>query len=703
MMRRRVLAYGMSGMMFFLQVAFAQPFRKDIYSIPMNAGLSPIEHPFSAGFYNPSHQFVDIDADGDPDLFLYDFNDGSFQMYHNVGAAQNPQFRWERPSFTLPPFMGWFRFADINGDSMYDLLTGGDNNSVAVYVNNGTPSLPQFSLLTTGLLDSTNNLVYSQNQCIPALADMDGDGDLDFLSLNPGIGTINYYQNIGSAAQFRLAFRTDRYQNIQICPGCSGPTNILHGQGTMYFADVDADLDYDMFYGDLFDEGIFFYRNVGTPTNAILDSVSGHFPAANPVITNGFNQPTLLDIDGDNDLDLFVSVLPSFQQVHAFWFYRNIGDSANYDFTLVTRDYLSTFDVGIQSTPTLIDIDDDGDLDLFVGDLFGHVGFVRNVGTTVAPSFSYSDSFFVGFSNHYGYAPAFADLDGDGDYDMFLGHFAGNIEFHRNVGTPVAPEFQREISLFDSLNVGNQSYAAPTFFDIDNDSDLDLFVGKQDGRIAFFRNSGTAQAWQFVLESTSFANVAVGFNSRPFFADADNDGDRDLLVGASDGKLFLYRNDGPPGSPVFVLATDSYAEIDIALELSPALADIDGDGDQDLMVGNLKGGVEFYRNDLVTSVKWNGEEVRPEQSRLFQNYPNPFNPVTVIHYELSKANHVALKIFDVLGREIAILVNEYKPPGTYTVTWDGSNGPGGKVGSGSYFCRMVTGSFVEVRQMLLLR
>jgi len=702
-MKGTVLAYIVTGFFLSVHASLAQPFRKEVYLLPISAGGVAIEHPFAGGLYNPAHQFVDIDDDDDLDLFLYDFNDGTTFMYRNIGTRQSPRFQWERPTFTLPSLMGWFRFADINGDSRYDLLTGGDNNSVAVYLNGGTPSLPQFSLLTTGLRDSTDNLVYSQIQCIPALADMDGDGDLDFLSLNPGIGTINYYQNIGSPTQFRLAFRTDRYQNIQICPGCNGPTNVNHGQGTMFFADVDADLDSDMFYGDLFDEGIFFYRNVGTPTNAILDSVSGHFPTANPVITNGFNQPTLVDIDGDNDLDLFVSVLPPFQQTHAFWFYRNVGDSANYDFTLITRDYLSTFDVGIQSTPALVDIDDDGDLDLFVGDLFGHVGFIRNVGTTIAPCFSYSDTFFVGFSNHYGYAPTFADLDGDGDYDMFLGHFDGNIEFHRNVGTPMVPVFQRQVSVFDSLNIGNQSYAAPAFFDIDNDGDLDLFVGKQDGRISFFRNNGTVQVWQFALESMSFANVAVGFNSRPIFADADNDGDRDLLVGASDGKLFQYRNDGPPGSPGFVLVTDAYAEIDVALEVSPAMADIDGDGDQDLMVGNLKGGVEFYRNDLVTSVESNREAVRPEQPRLFQNYPNPFNPVTVIHYELSNGNHLTLRILDVLGREIAMLVDEYKQPGTYTVSWDGTNGSGTRVGSGIYFCRMVTGSFVKVRRMILLK
>lgn len=702
-MKGRGATYVACAVFVFANAAFAQPFRKEVYSVPISAQGAPIDHPLSGGFYNPSHQFVNIDGDDDLDLFLYDFNDGSVQMYRNIGTRQAPQLRWERPLFTLPPLRGWFRFADVNGDAKVDLLTGGDENSVTVYVNTGTASSPQFTLLTAGLRDSANNLVYSQIQCIPALADMDGDGDLDFFSLNPGLGTINYYENIGNAGSLSLGFRTARWQNIQICPGCGSPTNVNHGQGTMFFADVDGDMDYDMFYGDLFDPGIFFYRNIGTPIGAVMDSVSGHFPAVDPILTNGFNQPTLVDIDGDNDLDLFVSVLPPFQQVHAFWFYRNVGSPTAYNFSLVSRDYLSTFDAGIQSTPTLTDIDADGDLDLFVGDLFGHVGFLRNDGSTLSPSFAYVDTFFVAFTAHLGYAPAFADIDGDADKDMFLGHFDGNVEFHRNTGSPSTPAFQRELSAFDSLNVGSQSFAAPAFFDIDGDGDLDLFIGKQDGRISFFRNNGTAQNWQFTLQTTSFANVAVGFNAHPAFADVDNDGDRDLIVGASDGRLALYRNDGPPGNPAFTLMTVAFAGIDTAAEASPALADIDNDGDQDLIVGNLKGGLEFYRNDLITSVEDERERILPDRAALLQNYPNPFNPSTIVSFRLSIVNWVTIKVYDILGREVATLVNEVKQPGIYTVTWDGTGTSGLRAGGGVYFCRMTAGAYEETRRMILIK
>ncbi|TAK56124.1 MAG: T9SS type A sorting domain-containing protein [Bacteroidetes bacterium] len=88
----------------------------------------------------------------------------------------------------------------------------------------------------------------------------------------------------------------------------------------------------------------------------------------------------------------------------------------------------------------------------------------------------------------------------------------------------------------------------------------------------------------------------------------------------------------------------------------------------------------------------------PNGYSLEQNYPNPFNPSTVIRYSLPVANHVLLKIYDILGREIATLVNETKPAGSYNVTWDASGLP-----SGIYFYRMQAGSFIQNKKLLLIK
>jgi hypothetical protein len=88
----------------------------------------------------------------------------------------------------------------------------------------------------------------------------------------------------------------------------------------------------------------------------------------------------------------------------------------------------------------------------------------------------------------------------------------------------------------------------------------------------------------------------------------------------------------------------------------------------------------------------------PSTTNLFQNYPNPFNPNTNIKYQIPSTNHVTLKVFDLLGREVATLVNDVKEPGTYTVRWDASG-----VASGVYFYRLKAGDFVETKRMLLMR
>jgi photosystem II stability/assembly factor-like uncharacterized protein len=96
--------------------------------------------------------------------------------------------------------------------------------------------------------------------------------------------------------------------------------------------------------------------------------------------------------------------------------------------------------------------------------------------------------------------------------------------------------------------------------------------------------------------------------------------------------------------------------------------------------------------------------VSPDNSNLIgpfllsQNYPNPFNPVTTISYTLPKASHVRLKIYNVLGEEVASLVDEFKQPGTFSADFDGAN-----FSSGMYFYRLTAGEFTEVKKMMLVK
>ena len=88
----------------------------------------------------------------------------------------------------------------------------------------------------------------------------------------------------------------------------------------------------------------------------------------------------------------------------------------------------------------------------------------------------------------------------------------------------------------------------------------------------------------------------------------------------------------------------------------------------------------------------------PAAFALLQNYPNPFNPTTVISYQIASAGKVSLKVYDLLGREVATLVNELKSAGSYTATFNAIN-----LASGVYFYRLQAGSFTQTKRLVLLK
>ena len=102
--------------------------------------------------------------------------------------------------------------------------------------------------------------------------------------------------------------------------------------------------------------------------------------------------------------------------------------------------------------------------------------------------------------------------------------------------------------------------------------------------------------------------------------------------------------------------------------------------------------------DIPVSVEDNQSDLLPASFELMQNYPNPFNPATFIEYQISSTNFVTIKVYDLIGREVAILVNEVKQPGSYQVSFGGEN-----LASGVYFYKMTAGDFSSVKKMNLLK
>ena len=103
----------------------------------------------------------------------------------------------------------------------------------------------------------------------------------------------------------------------------------------------------------------------------------------------------------------------------------------------------------------------------------------------------------------------------------------------------------------------------------------------------------------------------------------------------------------------------------------------------------------IMNNNSVTDAD---DDRLPSNFSLEQNYPNPFNPTTAISYQITAFSHVMLKVYDLLGREVATLVDEMKQPGRYEVKFNGSN-----ISSGTYFYRLQAGDFISTKKLVLMK
>lgn len=151
-------------------------------------------------------------------------------------------------------------------------------------------------------------------------------------------------------------------------------------------------------------------------------------------------------------------------------------------------------------------------------------------------------------------------------------------------------------------------------------------------------------------------------------------------------KFFSFKND----------EADNSSEADIVDNLYYKIVASDSSTSCNVAYSPSEGFYKIKINDgsVLTSV----EEEIANEFYLYQNYPNPFNPETSIEYQVSRYEMIMLKVYDVIGNEIASLVNEIKTPGKYKVKFDGSN-----LSSGVYLYRLQAGNYVQTRKLLLMK
>ena len=333
---------------------------------------------------------------------------------------------------------------------------------------------------------------------------------------------------------------------------------------------------------------------------------------------------------------------------------------------------------GYIALPTMVDLDNDGDLDVFAGASAAYGIdrlYFQNTGTATKPQFAAPLTNPFGLpAGGYSYTMAFADMDNDGDLDIFIGEYYGNIRYFQNTGSATAPQFATGVLNPFGLSAADQ-IALPTAADIDNDGDFDLLVGEYYGAVKYYQNTGTATVPAFASPvSNPFGLTSLYQFHIPHLVDLDDDGDMDLLSSEYDGAIKYFQNTGTASAPQFAAPVTNPFGLQPGYYLSFITSgDLDDDGDMDVLIGEYYGEMNYFKNTTINIGV--GEFAGVE----FKVYPNPTQDVfrveaaaeVITKIELMTLTGNVLAEFDYYQQ--AIDLTDY-PAGIYMIKVTAKNG-----------------------------
>jgi len=438
----------------------------------------------------------------------------------------------------------------------------------------------------------------------------------------------------------------------------------------------------DLVLGDGSNNNLCLLLNSGSTVNANspMASVDYAFPSnTTPVDLNTFPASFYLDVDFDGIRDLLVcpnAVNVSLNE-RSVYFYKNLGTDALPTFVYVTDNFLQAqmIDHGAGSIPVFFDYNEDGLEDLVVANYYRYkpvsdkestIALYLNTGTLSDPVFTFVDGDFLNLASgsfSLRSVPTFGDLDNDGDDDLFLGRMDGTLVYYENTSVGSGAIFSNPVSSYtdnNSVVISTSAYCHPQLFDLNNDGLLDLILGKKNGNVAYYQNIGTLTAPNFELMNDMLGGIDVSLTtpdgySAPHFFRSN--GETRCFLGSIDGRIYSYSGIDGNLSPgdTFVLLTNNLATIDVDTYSSCWVNDIDNDGNYNLFVGQDLGGLLHFEHDPNSPVSL--EEGFSNANIAV--YPNPTNNfITIATNEMQGKSYA---LFDLNGKElISDTLNESK-------------------------------------------
>lgn len=645
------------------------------HNIPVEINGTTLTRAWEGGLNSPQFQTMDLNGDGTEDLVLYHRMSREITTYLNIDG----DYIWsnEYAQFFPDDVVNLLILKDFDCDGRKDLFTT-TALGIKVYRNTSTANEISWEVASDFLTFDTGTNIQLAPTDIPGIVDVNGDGVLDLLVFRFGsTSTVDYYENTGTCGSLSFTRAERRWGDFQecdcssfafgnTCPAPNAPNDVFtpnaveHAGGKLILPfDTDNDGDIDIITADETCETLYFLENEGTPENALMTQVQS-YPLDNPAGFPFFPSAFLEDINNDGLPDLLIATNAD----------NNIGNLINFSGQVMVYENSGTSDTPVFSTsapflqhqmldlgentyPTFTDIDNDGDLDLFIGTrgqleggtFKGQLYYFENTGNALSPRFELQNEDFLELKdlNATGIKPQFLDFDGNGTTDLIIQATYGigdtrMLLYRSNEDGSFAPQ--------ETLNINLNSAENPHFYDVNADERPDLLVGKQFGSLSLYLNESNNN---FGTEISNFGGIADDFDRLYLsvaVADFNGNGTTDLMTIDNTGELQVYA--GPidmnfeanaPQRDV-LLISESLSSSSFGRQNYLSTADIFSTGRPSVFLGSLKGGLYHLENQSSSA---SGGET-------FQLLVRP-NPATEFTEVISSAAGL-LSIYDINGKSI---------------------------------------------------